>query len=363
MHTPAPLPDPHTLEKLFTLPAEAVKWEVLKTALELNVFNHLTGPTSAAEAASILSTHPQNTAHLLDALVALGCLSKQDGEYTNTPLATTFLKQGGKTSLADTILFMNHWDQPLLNGGMLQLVKNGPATVEEMGDEEIWKRGARASACHARAGRAQQIASYVSSLPEFPSFSKMLDLGAGPGVIGIAVTAAHPSLTCCLFDQPAVCTVADEMIAEAGMSDRVHTLRGDYMNNALGEGYDFVMANYTLNFYKDRLPELMDKIHSALNPGGVFMVSSDGLSDDKTSPPATVISWLCTSLQGKEMSFEQETIPKAMLGAGFASVQSRTWDRVGMAAHGPVDVHLARKAGRLPQSAPANSGKQEGAAS
>ena len=45
--------------------------------------------------------------------------------------------------------------------------------------------------------------------------------------------------------------------------------------------YDFIMANFTLNFYRDRLDEIMRKVYKALKPDGIFMVTSDGLSKDK----------------------------------------------------------------------------------
>ena len=79
-------------------------------------------------------------------------------------------------------------------------------------------------------------------------FGKILDMGAGPGIIGIAVTAAHPSLECIVFDQPAVCKVANEVVCEYGMENRITVKSGDYMQDDIGSGYEFVMANFTLNF-------------------------------------------------------------------------------------------------------------------
>ena len=169
-------------------------------------------------------------------------------------------------------------------------------------------------------------------------------MGAGPGVIGIAVTAAHPSLECVLLDKPAVCNVAEEVIADYAMEDRVSTVHGDYMADPIGGDYDLVMANYTLNFYHDRLDEIVEKVYAALNPGGVFLVCSDGLYEDRTAPSASVLSWLCMWMQGMDMSFERGQIPDAMLRAGFVSTQSRLVDESPLDAHGPVDMIVGRKA-------------------
>ncbi len=329
--------------ELLKLPYDAVKWELLKTAIEFNLFDHLSEFRTAEEVAAALTLHSGNTEHFLNALTAMGWLTKKNGRFLNTALVKAFLTSGGDTSIGGVLMFMDQWNTAVLNGKMAGLIKNGPPSAQNMADEGTWEKGARVSVNNSRTGRAQLIASHVSALPEFSSFSRILDLGAGPGVIGIAVAAAHPSLKCYLFDQVAVANVAKAVIAEYGMQDRVAALCGDYMNDPIGDGYDFIMANFTLNFYKDKLDEIVAKVYRALKPGGIFMVTSDGLTHEKTSPPAMVISWLATSLQGCDMSFEQGVIADAMLGAGFVSVRSRTLNDVEMEAFGPVDMDIARK--------------------
>ena len=332
-----------SISSLFGSSFEAVKWELLKAAIGLRVFNHLIEPTTSAELAAKLSTHPENTEVMLNALAALGCASKQEGRFRSTPLSDTYLVRGKDTFLGDFLLFVDSWNQPLMDGGLMEIVKNGPPPPRAVADEAVWETGARAGLNFNRCGRAQRIAKHVASLPEFPSFRRILDMGAGSGVIGIAVAAAHPSLQCVLLDQAAVCCVADEVIAEYGMEARVSTLPGNYMTDPLGAGYDFIMANYTLNFYKDRLDQVFKKVYEALNPGGLVMVCSDGLNREKTAPAASVISWLSTSLMGADMSFERGVIADAMLRAGFVSTQSQMFDDFDLAAHGPVDVILGRK--------------------
>ncbi len=326
------------------LPYEALKWELLKTAVELNVFDHVSTPVTAAAISDKLSLHPGNTEYMLNALVAMGCLEKENGHYRNTAQAEQFLTHGKDTSLGESLLFMSAWTLPVLNGGLKEMVKNGPPPKKDLANPELWEKGARVSVNHSRCGRAQLIARYVAALPEFPSFTKILDLGAGPGIIGIAVTAAHPSLKCVVFDQPAVGKVAREVVADYGLEDRVAVEGGDYMKDDFGTGYQFVMANFTLNFYRDRLGEIIRKVLAALKPGGVFMVTSDGLNRDKTGPAGSIISWLPTMLQGHDMSFETGQIARAMMEAGFVSTEQKTITDIELEAHGPVEMTVGRKA-------------------
>ena len=331
-------------KELFALTYNAVKWELLRSALVLNLFDDLSKPKTVDEIATSFSLHLQNTEHFLNALTAQGYLVKDDDRYCNTATTEALLTRGKDTFVGESLLFMESWQRPLQQGVLLNLVRNGPSRLQNLTDEKLWEGAARLSLNACRTGRAQKIASQVAALPEFPSFSRMLDLGSGPGMIGIAVAAAHASLQCCLFDKPAVCKVADEVIAEYGMEDRVITLSGDYLVDEIGENYDFVIACYTFNFYRDHLDEILAKIHQVLRPGGVFMVVSDGLSKDRTAPAATVISWLSTALQGMDMSFVQGQIADAMLRAGFVSTQRHMLDDIDIEAHGPTEITIGRKA-------------------
>jgi predicted O-methyltransferase YrrM len=322
-----------------------VKWELLKTAIELKVFDLLHQPASAEDISHALSSHLKNTEYFLKALVALGWLSHYDNMYCNTDLPETYLTPGKDTYLGDFLLFMSGWSRSLLDGGIKKLVKNGPAKQANIGDEKIWEYGARATVNFSRCGRAQLIAKEISTLPEFPSFKKMLDLGGGPGIIAIATAAIHPTLQGIVFEQKAVTPVADEVIAEYGLSDRIHTLGGNYMQDDIGQGYDLVMANFTLNFYRAHLDDILTKVHNALNPGGIFLIMDDGLNHDKTGPELSVLSWLSTCLQQDNMMFDNNELDQALLRVGFSSTQRHIIDNPALdGGHGAVRFLIGRRA-------------------
>jgi 2-polyprenyl-3-methyl-5-hydroxy-6-metoxy-1,4-benzoquinol methylase len=336
-----PNPDVSSCD-FFSLPTEALKWELLKTALEIKLFDFLTEAATIESVAEEFSCHGENTEYFLNALVGMGCLSKKKNLFQNTKPADTFLLSDRETFLGEAVLFDGKWNESLLNGGMKKLLKEGPPPPGPIESEALWEKAARVSLNRSRCSRAQRTAEYVSSLPEFSGFNRILDMGAGPGIMGISVTAAHETATCVVFDQPAVCKVADETIAEYGMEGRVATKCGDYVNDAIGTGYEFVMANYTLNFYRNRLSEIMTKVYQALTPGGIFMVSSDGLNKDKTAPAKMVLGWLSMSMQGMDMSFTRGEIADAMLRAGFVSTQSEMVD-IKLEPYGPIDIIIGRK--------------------
>jgi predicted TPR repeat methyltransferase len=168
----------------------------------------------------------------------------------------------------------------------------------------------------------------------------MLDLGGGPGLIGIAIVAAHPSMKGIIFDKPAVVTVAETFIKEYEMEDRMEVLGGDFTSDPIGEGYDLIWASSALSLAKDDMDSLTKKIYDTLNPGGVFLVLHEGLTHERTKPDDMVLSMMPPALTGQDMRFDQGFIADSMLRVGFKSVRSRTLDT----DWGPMDWDVGRKA-------------------
>jgi predicted O-methyltransferase YrrM len=333
-----------SFQKLYRMFVAPIKSKLLLTGIELKVFNELTGPTSADIVAQVIgSDHPENTMLLLDGLASIGLVVKKDGLYQNTPIAQAFLVEGSPTYLGQFFTNQLQWHKPVIDN-LSTLVMEGPPPKPEMGaeSEEVWAQMATTMANYERSGIAQQMAEIISQLPEFPSLKKMLDLGGGPGLIGMAIVAAHPSMKGVVFDRPAIVKVAQKFIREYEMEDRMEALGGDYTNDSVGEGYDLVLACATLNFVKDDLDEFLKKIYDALNPGGVFIAFSDGLTHERTKPEIMVTTWLSMALTGQDMGFEQGFIADSILRVGFKSVRSRTLDT----PMGPMDLEIGRKAQR-----------------
>ena len=331
-----------SFEGLYRMLIAPIRSRLLLTGIELKVFNHLSEPRSAEAVAEAIGAHTVNTRLFLDGLVASDLVVKKKGLYQNTPVTQTFLVEGSPTFLGEMFTFTTQLGHVALND-LPKLVKEGPpppSPEADMSGEEMMLQFALSMANNERSGPAQQVVEIVSGLPEFPSFKKMLDLGGGPGLIGIAIVASHPSMKGVIFDKPAMVKVAETFIVEYEMEDRMEVLGGDYLQDSIGEGYDLIWASATLNFGKDNMDALMKKIYDALNLGGVFISFSDGLTHERTKPGIMVLSWMPMMLMGQDMSLDQGFIADSVLRVGFNSVRSRTLDT----SMGPMDLDIGRKA-------------------
>jgi len=218
-----------------------------------------------------------------------------------------------------------------------KLIKEGPPPTPEMTfSEEMF---VHVYASSERACDAQIMVDAVSELPEFPSFRKMLDLGGGSGLIGMAVVAAHPSMKGVIFDLPPMVSIAEAFIKEYGMEDRMEVIGGDGFHDSIGEGYDLVLACSSLQGYKDKLDPVVKKVYDALNPSGVFISYFIGLTHERTKPEICVLALLSTALAGGDAGFDQGFVADSMLRVGFKSVRSRTLTT----PWGPMELDIARR--------------------
>jgi len=267
---------------------------------------------------------------------------KKNGLYQNTPVTQSFLVEGSPTFLEQMLTLTAQMCYVALDN-LPRLVREGPPPPSPEADidtEETWEQFAAGIANYQRAGLAQQAVEIVSELSEFPSFKKMLDLGGGPGLVGIAIVAAHPSMKGVIFDKPAVVKVAKTFIKEYGMEDRMEVLGGDYNHDPIDDGYDLIWASAALYSARDNMDSLMRKIYDALNPGGVFVSFHEGLTDERTKPDIHVLLSTSMALMGQDISFDRGFIADSMLRVGFKSVRSHTLDT----PIGPMDLDIGRKA-------------------
>jgi len=314
-----------------------IKSRLLLTALELKVFDHLAEFKSAQEMAQSLGSHPRNTALFLDGLAAFDLVEKRCGKYRNSPLSQTFLVEGHLHFIGG--LLTDQWRRNLsVLDDLTTFVLKGPkelkvskVPVEESGE---------ALANYERSGMAQKVSGIVEELPEFPSMKKVLDLGGGPGIIGMAVVASHPNMVGVIFELPQMAKVARKFVQEYGLEERMAVVEGDYNQDSIGQGYDLVLACASLYSSKKDLDSIVGKVYQALNPGGVFVSIHEGLTQEDTKPEKMRLGWLTAELLGKDLSFSEGEIADSMIGVGFRSVRSRTIDT----PVGEMDLDLGRKA-------------------
>jgi SAM-dependent methyltransferase len=336
------------VKKLYDMVYAPMYTKTLFAGIELDVFSQLEEPKTYIEIAEKLELHPHNTKYFLDALASMDLLTKNRGLYKNGELSSKYLVRSSDFFIGTLIRIYSR-----VSGfddlDILKLVKEGPNSgyenksglesqgiFSDYGDYDDYIEMLKNSQ---RIGRAYDYTNIVASLPEFKGFKKMLDLGGGPGLIGMAIIKKHPDMTGVVFEASSVAGIAVETIKEYNLGKRVEVLVGDYMVDSIGDGYDFILASGTLNFAKQDMDKIIKKIYDALNPNGVFMCISEGLVNERTKPKEIIIGWLPSFLKGCDFSLVQGEVSDAALRNGFKNVHKRTIDSF----MGELDIDIARK--------------------
>jgi len=318
-----------------------IRSRLLRTGIELGVFDRLTGPVTSLEVSEELGTHPENTGHLLDGLTAIGLLEKSDGRYSNGDVARTFLISGTDTYLGE---LFDQYQRTLVDvlDNLTDMVRHGPPQQPDgtgPDDTGYLDQYASVLANAARGGHAQVISRIARELPEFPRMRRLLDVGGGPGIIAMTILDEHPTMTGVVFEQPAMAEVAMGFIGEYGMEDRLEVIGGDFMTDEVDRTYDLILTSFCLYFGKHCLDRIVRKIFDSLDPGGVFMSVHEGLTDEGTSPEILVLPEMGFNMRGRSMAFHHGDISDSMRQCGFSSVESRPE----LTPFGEVELVVGRK--------------------
>lgn len=293
--------------------------QILLTCVELGVFEALAGGSAdAPDVAQAAGAELRGMELLLNAAAASGLLVKRDGLFSNTDLARACLSSDGASPLARRLkiesAFYHRW------GRLAEAVRTGKRPVENLLDEqpEGWVR----SFIYGLYDMARLVAPGVAEALVLPADRpvRVLDVGGGHGGYSIALAQKYPLLTATVFELPRVVPVAREIVANAGMSERITVQEGDFQKEELGAGYDAALVFGVLNGEPpEGRPALIRKVFAALNPGGQIVLRDFVLEPDRAGPPEAAIFALQMLLATESGGLDTRADWEAwLLAAGFA---------------------------------------------
>ena len=254
---------------------------VLLTAIELDVFTVVGQGARADEVAVKLGTDRRATEMLLDALVALEVLGKQDGNYGNTPLSARYLVARARDDARAALMHSAHlWPRwSTLTDCVRQGTSVAHREMVERGDE--WTTSFIAAMHRNASARAPAVVRATG----LDGARRMLDVGGGSGAYSIAFARASQDLRVEVFDLPTVLPIAQRHIEEAGLSNRITTRAGDLRTDHLGSGYDLILLSAICHMLgPEPNVKLLGRCFAALSPGGRVVIQDFILAPDRTSP-------------------------------------------------------------------------------
>jgi ubiquinone/menaquinone biosynthesis C-methylase UbiE len=311
-----------TREKILKLGSAFWANKILLTAAELNLFSKLSrGPKTVDDLCRLEGWSERGLTILLDALAALGMLSKKDdGSYGTMKSVENWLADDGDDTVMPMLLHMAHlwksWsDLPEIVRGEKVLYGAGS---HAWSDKEI------EAFIGAMDVIARKVAStLVADFLDLPQFERLLDLGGGPGTYTAAFLNKNEKMTATLFDRPNVIEIAKKRLKSKGLINRVRFVEGDFNTDPLPGGHDLVWASATIHSNsREQNGQLFKKIYGCLSTGGRVLIRDHFLDKTRTSPldgAIFAVNMLAVTQLGNCYTFDE--VKEDLETAGFHDVQ------------------------------------------
>ncbi len=263
--------------------------KALLTAVELDLFSSLgDGEMTASQLGDVLGLHPRGTYDFFDALVALKFLDRDgdgaEGKYRNTPDTSAFLDKksptyiGGLAEMLNSRLFgfWNDLGTALRTGQPQSEVKHSGKPIFE----ELYSDGARLGEfLDAMTGFQAANFKQLAEQFDFKKYKTVSDIGGALALLSRIVGTSHQHLTFSSFDLPEVAPHAQKHIDEAGMTDRIKVVTGDFFKDDLPEADVITMGNILHDWNLEKKKMLIKKAYHALPDGGAFIVIENLIDD------------------------------------------------------------------------------------
>ncbi len=254
------------------------------TALELDIFTAVGDGANAEQIGMSISANARAVGMLLNALVALGLLSKSGDDYKNTPESARFFVQGSKDNhrngLLHTANIWHRWST------MTDTVRSGTRVPIDRDDTPEWTRNFITGMQRNAKDRAPHVVKALGTA----GVRRILDLGGGSGAYSIAFAKACPDVQCEILEIPEVVPLSTEYVSTAGVLAQVGVRAGDMLHDDFGSGYDIIMLNAICHmFSEEQNRDIFRRAHQALTPNGRLVVQDFILNPDKTGPLQAVL--------------------------------------------------------------------------
>jgi predicted O-methyltransferase YrrM len=298
--------------------------KMLMVAVDLAVFDFLAEPRSAVETAAWLKANPRATGIFLNGLAGLGLLDKGLDYFKNSDLASRYLVRGSENYRGAIVKHIEHtWDRGWHDLKETVLVGHPPEVEVEKwvdGRPERDEASVRAFIWGMHA-IARDLAPKVAAMLDLKSARRLLDLGGGPATYAITFAQVNPELKATVFDLPMPIEIARENIAKNGLTGRVDTLAGNFLNDDIGTGYDFIWVSQILHSHdEEQSKHIIAKAVAALNPGGALAIQDFFLNPDGASPTGAAmfgVHMLAVTPRGR--AYTHAEVAEWMQAAGLAA--------------------------------------------
>jgi len=307
--------NPNTIREFAT---SYQKSRILLSGFELDLFTNIEeAGTTNHQLASQLGLNEHASERLMNALVSLGFLEKQDQLFFNTRDSFTFLSKKSPEFLGG-LMHSNHLWKTWSN--LTQVVKTGnaanPSEINARGEDWLFPF------INAMHDRAKKMAPQQLANIDLSGINSVLDIGGGSGAYSMEFVTKKPEIEATVFDLPNVIPITKKFMAQEGFTDKIKTYTGDYITNELPAGFDLIFLSAIIHSNSLEVnQDLIKKCFTALNSPGKIIIQDWIMNNDRTQPTFGAI-FAVNMLVGTEAGdcFTEQEVTEMLRSAGFDNI-------------------------------------------
>jgi SAM-dependent methyltransferase len=276
----------------------------------------------ADELAAKLKADTDGTGRLLNAVTAMGLLTKHEDRYGNTPESKAFLVRDSQDYIGHMIKHHHHLVRAWADLPKAIETGNPVRDRSSFGEDEQ-----RESFLMGMFNLAMNIAPDLANEIDLKGRNHLLDLGGGPGTYAIHFCLANPDLRATVYDLATTRPFALKTVERFGLSERIDFLDGDYVEKALEGSYDVAWLSHILHGEgPEDCREILRKVVSVLEPGGLVLIHDFILDDNLDGPlfPALFsLNMLINTDEGQ--SYSESEFASMLTTAGLQDIRRLTF--------------------------------------
>lgn len=261
--------------------------KILLAAAQLSLFDHLAGgPRTAAEVARAIGASPRPAEMLLDALVAIGIVDKQEGRYQNLPEYEPFLLDASETHY---IGILRHRNRLFRRWAFLEeRILGAPLPIAADPREGLTDRAANENFIRAMYAVSHRQVGAVADHLDLTGVRSIADVGGGPGHYLAEFGRRAPSAELYLVDLPLTLEVARKILAGTDAAARLRYVPWDFYEEPRPEGlpaFDLLFLSQVVHAEDDASNRaLFAELAAITAPGGRIVVHERTVEGDRSRP-------------------------------------------------------------------------------
>lgn len=293
---------------------------LLAAAADLELFSALHPKPITAEALAAAAGYSlRGLTMLLDGLVALRFLRKEDGVYSLIRGTERFLLPDSPESV---LAMLQHQANCLRNWSQIaNVVKTGerPARIPSVRGHAGDLQAFIGAMHNVSAPVAETVVRCVQPL----DFAHLLDVGGASGTWTAAFLRACPAGRATLFDVPEVVPLARQRLTAEGLMGRVDLVAGDYNCDQFPCGADLAWVSAIVHQNsRAQNRALFGRLYAAITPGGRIAIRDIVMEPGRTAPVSGAL-FAINMLVGTEVggTFTLEELREDLESGGFLNVR------------------------------------------